>query len=369
MVDRIAAPEFMDDPRPGLNDIRLSPIVGGFLALATVLGGGIWWMTSGDAEPAQKQRNDGGQMVANAQPLPGFPTDYTQIKQPAPPPAPVPVPELAPEAPPPSLDPAPRPAPQARIVTGGGGNSWRQEAREGETRLVEVNRNRGGAPDAGGGMMASTGSPGSAGAPGGASGGIYSTARLTGPVPGQVNARTPIRAHTEQPIATDAPGYVTALTIGNVYTADKSCVAIPHGSRLYGETAGDVQEGQVKVTIVWTHLNRPQPRNDTIELSRVVGADRDGTPGITGSVNNHWLRKFGFILASSAIDIGTAALGSRRGGGNQLVIGGTVAENARSPLDEFAKRQLDIPPTIEVEPKEISVMLSQHLPLDCFDQR
>ena len=88
-----------------------------------------------------------------------------------------------------------------------------------------------------------------------------------------------------------------------------------------------------------------------------------------GHVNNHWLRKFGFILASSAIDIGTAALGSRRGGGNQLVIGGTVAENARSPLDEFAKRQLDIPPTIEVEPKEISVMLSQHLPLDCFDQR
>ena len=373
MVDRIAAPEFMDDPRPRLNDIRAWPVIGMFLALFFVLALGIFWITGEAVEPAEERPDRGNNMIADAAPIPGFPTDYTQIE--VPPPAPIPEPEpdkpAAPGAPPPPAAPAPAPAPAPSVVAhGGGGRSWRQEAREGETKLVEVNREgRGGASGGSGAMMASSAPPGGSGAPGAAPGGgngIYSSARLTGPMPGQVNARTPIRAHTEQPIATDAPGYVTALTIGDVWTADKSCVAIPHGSRLYGETMGEVSEGQVKVTTIWTHLQRPLPRNDSIELTKVVGSDRDGTPGIRGKVNNHWLRKFGFIVASSAIDIGTAALGGRGGNRGTVVIGGTIAENARSPLDDFAKKQLDIPPTIEVEPKEISVMLSQHLPLDCF---
>lgn len=367
MVDRIAAPEFVDDSRPSLNDIRGWPLVGLFgLGLGT-FAGGIWYFTSGDAAPVQRLGNDGRQQVAQAEPLPGLPTDYTQIRlpPPAPPPADKPAPEAKAEVP--KTTPA---APAPKVVYqggGGGGKSWRQEAREGETKLVEVNR-RGGASEGGASMAGVSGAPD--GPSGGASsrGGIYSAAKLTGPMPGQVNARTPIRAHTEQPIATDAPGYVTALTIGDVYTADKSCVAIPHGSRLYGETMGHVTEGQWKVTTVWTNLHRPLPRNDDIELTKVVGADRDGTPGIGGSVNNHWFRKFGFIVASSAIDLGVAALGGKGGNRGTVVIGGTVAENARSPLDEFAKKQLDIPPTIEVEPKEISVMLSQHLALDCFEQ-
>lgn len=369
MVDRIAAPEFVDDSRPRLNDIRGWPLVGMFALGLGTFAGGIWYFTSGDAAPTQRAGNDGAQTVAHAAPLAGLPTDYTQIKLPPPDPAPAdkPAPAEKPEAP--KSTPA-APAPRVVYQGGGGGKSWRQEAREGETKLVEINRTRGGASEGGASMAGVSGAPGGSAASGGAPsrGGIYSTARLTGPMDGQVNARTPIRAHTEQPIATDAPGYVTALTIGDVYTADKSCVAIPHGSRLYGETMGQVTEGQWKVTTVWTNLHRPLPRNDDIELTKVVGADRDGTPGIGGSVNNHWLRKFGFIVASSAIDLGTAALGGRGGNRGTVVIGGTVAENARSPLDEFAKKQLDIPPTIEVEPKEISVMLSQHLALDCFEQ-
>ena len=368
MVDRISAPEFIDTSRPPINDLRLWLVGLGIFGGFSLAGAGIWYATSGDATPVNKGRNDGSQQVANAAPLRGFPTDYTQIRAPAPPP---PAPEKTPDkaaAPPP---PAPAPAP-AQVHSGGGrGKSWRQEAREADPQLIEVSRRRG--SQGGEAMAAAPGAPGGSsgtgGAPGGSRGGIYSTAKLTGPMPGQVNARTPIRAHTEQPISTDAPGYVTALTVGDIYTADKSCVAIPHGSRLYGETMTDVKEGQWKVTTIWTNLHRPLPRNDDIELTKVVGADRDGTPGISGSVNNHWLRKFGFIVASSAIDLGTAYLGGKNGNGGTLVIGGTIAGNARSPLDEFAKKQLDVPPTIEVEPKEISVMLSQHLALDCFDER
>jgi type IV secretion system protein TrbI len=240
----------------------------------------------------------------------------------------------------------------------------RQEAREAEGKLVTVTRQDSGSP-------ASSGAPADSGGQqqGGGRGSMYSTARLTAPFPLQVNARTPIRAHTEQPITTDSPGYVTAMVIGDIYTSNKSCVAFPHGSRLYGETIGEVREGQVRVTTVWTAIQRPEPRNDTIELTKVVGGEADGTPGIPGEVNNHWFRKFAFIAASSLIDLGTAALQGRGDDGFAVVLGDSVAQNARSPLDEFAKRQLDIPPSIEVEPQEVSVTLSQHLPVDCFDQR
>jgi type IV secretion system protein TrbI len=48
---------------------------------------------------------------------------------------------------------------------------------------------------------------------------------------------------------------------------------------------------------------------------------------------------------------------------------GIFANRASSPLDEWARRQLDIPPVIQVEPREISIVLAQHLPLEEFRLR
>lgn len=366
MVHRVAPPEFLD-PRPGINKYRFWPLGIAAAGMGTVLAAGVWWVTSGDGQQLNKARND-PQMIAAAKPLVGLPTDYTQIKRPPPPPPPPPQPE--PPAPDPDPKPVQVPSPEPAVRHQGGQSkkSWQQEAREAQSKLIQVTTPNSVSGDASAGEASSggnvSGGKGQQQASGRSS--IYSTARLSAAYPHQVNAGTPIRAHTEQPITTAAPGYITAMTIGDIYTSDKKCVAIPHGSRLFGETIGEVKEGQVKVTTVWTALTRPPPKQDTIELTKVVGADADGTPGISGSVNNHWFRKFGFIIASSAIDLGVAALSGHGSGGPNVIIGGTVAENARSPLDEFAKRQLDIPPTIEVDPREISVMLNQHLPMDCF---
>ena len=366
MADRIAPPKLIDEEsrrrraaafddeesRPRIGKLRIGLMAGGAMLFATGIGAGIIWLTGGEDEPAAPAK--AMSMAATAEPLRGLPTDYTQIRTPPAPPPPAPKKE--------EQKPVPTPEPRERIVYrdrggGGGGKSWRQEAQEADAKVVAVSR-----PE--GSQSASSGPQ-----QGGGRGSLYSTARLQGPFPLQVNARTPIRAYTEQPISTDAPGYVTAMVIGDIYTSNKQCVAFPHGSRLYGETLGEVKEGQVRVTTVWTAIHRPLPRDDDIELTKVIGGDMGGTPGIPGEVNNHWLKKFGFIAASSFIDLGTAALQGRGGGGVAVILGDSVAQNARSPLDEFAKRQLDIPPTIEVEPREISVVLSQHLPVDCFDQR
>lgn len=358
-------PEFVpeEEERERIGRVRLGLMIGGALLTFGGVFGGIYWLIGDSGEVvAQKTKMD---LSATPHPLAGLPLDYTQIPVTA-------LPSPKPAEPPKNDTPAKEPEARERIVyrdTGGGGGgggakSWRREARDADAKVITVTR-------ADAGQNGTSGTPtGSGGHQQGGRGAMYSTARLTAPYPLQVNARTPIRAHTEQPINTDSPGYVTAMVIGDVFTSDKSCVAFPHGSRIYGETLGEVKEGQVRVTTVWTAIQRPEPRNDTIELSKVVGGEADGTPGLPGEVNNHWWRKFGFIAASSLIDLGTAALQGRGGGGGVAVIlGDAVAQNARTPLDEFAKRQLDIPPSIEVVPQEISVTLSQHLPVDCFDQR
>jgi type IV secretion system protein TrbI len=38
-------------------------------------------------------------------------------------------------------------------------------------------------------------------------------------------------------------------------------------------------------------------------------------------------------------------------------------------VDEWARRQLDIPTTIQVPPREISIVLAQHVPMDEFRTR
>src|SRR5690242_18362459 len=99
MVDRIAAPEFVDDPRPAIDRYRKWPVVAGAGLLVAAAFGIPFWLTSGPDEPPKRHAaNEQG--AATAAPLPGLPTDYTQIKRPPQPAAPavVPKPEPAPAA-------------------------------------------------------------------------------------------------------------------------------------------------------------------------------------------------------------------------------------------------------------------------------
>lgn len=211
---------------------------------------------------------------------------------------------------------------------------------------------------------------------GGAAGGdgvpgsrLYSRHTLVDPYECQVNAGTNIAAMTEQRITSESPGTVSAVTTRDIWSADKQCLAIPRGTRFVGRYQTQVAEGQARLGVIWTGLTRPPPRNDTIDLDDTVAGDPDGTAGISGEVNGFFWRKLGYVAAASLLDIGRTAVQASGDGGMGAAIAGIFANRAASPIDEWARRQLDIPPVIQVPPREISIVLARHVPMDEFRTR
>jgi type IV secretion system protein VirB10 len=57
--------------------------------------------------------------------------------------------------------------------------------------------------------------------------------------------------------------------------------------------------GQQRVLIVWTRLLRPD--GSTLSLEGTPGTDPSGYAGLTGSVNNHYLRLLSGVVLGSVI--------------------------------------------------------------------
>lgn len=350
----VEPPRQVDDPRPPVETLRKWPFVVGGCAAVALLGA----VTIGPSLLRGEEvevRKEPDLRLGDPRPLHGLPTDYTQIQQPPPEPTPPPAP--------PAPTPAPAPAP---VRMGGGGPTGPTKAellkaaRMADLKPVPVSTQGYVGDDEQEGMTARGGGAGSK---------LYSKNGLTDPFPCQVNAGVNVPAMTEQRITSESPGTVSAVVTRDIWSADKRCLAIPRGTRFVGRYQTAVAEGQARMGIVWTGLTRPPPRNDTIDLDDTVAGDPDGTAGVSGEVNGHFWRKLGYVVASSVLDLGRTAITAGGTGGVGAAVAGIFAGRASSPLDEWAKKQLDIPPTIEVAPREISIVMAQHLPMSEFRTR
>lgn len=280
--------------------------------------------------------------------------DYSQIQKPV-----MSDPAPTPEAP------APQAQQQRMVVQGARQNTGPTKAEILKAaRMADLVTNR--PVRNGGGNVTQASAGGSGGASGGARGKLYNPNGLTPGYECQVDAGTNIPAMTEQRLTSQSPGTVSAVATRDVWSSDKTCLAVPRGTRFVGRYQTAVAEGQVRMGIIWTGLTRPPPRKDSIELVDTVAGDPDGTAGVSGEVNNHFWKKLGFVAAASLLDIGKTAITAGGEGGIGAAVAGIFADRAASPIDEWARRQLDIPPVIEVKPREISIVLAQHLPMDDF---
>ena len=201
---------------------------------------------------------------------------------------------------------------------------------------------------------------------GGEGGAMYSQNRLTDPLPCQVNAGTNIPAQMELRMTSETSGKATAITTRDVWSADKRCKAMPRGTRFFGTYDTQVREGQTRLAVLWVGLTRPPPRNDTIELEDTVAGEPDGSAGVKGDVNTHFWSKLGFVGAATILDLGKTAVTAGGEGGVGAAIAGVFANRASSPLEDWAKKKLDVPDVITTEPKAISIVLAQHIGMDDF---
>lgn len=157
-----------------------------------------------------------------------------------------------------------------------------------------------------------------------------------------VTEGTLIPAVLETAINTDVPGYVRAVVSQDVRSFDGKRVLVPRSSRLIGQYQAGVEQGQRRAYVVWTRLIRPDGASINI-ASPAVGFD--GTTGLEGDVNSHFLKRFGSGLLFSVIGgLGAIATG---GVGGVIVAGG-----AQSAANSSVQSQGQISPTIRVRAGE-----------------
>ncbi|MCV9937442.1 type IV secretion system protein VirB10 [Boseaceae bacterium BT-24-1] len=109
---------------------------------------------------------------------------------------------------------------------------------------------------------------------------------------------TLIRGVLETAVQSDLPGMVRAVVTENVWSYDGRRILIPAGSRLVGEYKSGLTRGQTRVFVVWTRLLRFD--GVSIQLGS-NGTDDLGRAGSAGTVDNHYLERFGAAIMLSLV--------------------------------------------------------------------
>jgi type IV secretory pathway VirB10-like protein len=146
-------------------------------------------------------------------------------------------------------------------------------------------------------------------------------------------------------INSDLPGRITAYVSSNVYDSDGRLL-IPMGAALIGKYDSGVQVGQSRLMFAFERL--VLPNGYSFDLPAAAGSDLAGAAGMTGDVDNHFLKMFGTSLLiavladrakqpASVTQVGTS--------GPVTAAGQVLADVSKTVLE----RNRVIPPTITVD--------------------
>jgi type IV secretory pathway VirB10-like protein len=103
-----------------------------------------------------------------------------------------------------------------------------------------------------------------------------------------------------QGINSDLPGQIGCLISQNAYdTVTGAHLLLPQGTKAIGTYDSRVSYGQERVLVIWMRLMRPD--GSTLSLEGMPGMDLSGYAGLTGSVNNHYLRLLSGVVLGSVI--------------------------------------------------------------------
>ncbi len=161
----------------------------------------------------------------------------------------------------------------------------------------------------------------------------------------------------ETAIDSSLPGMTTCVLATDTFSADGSVVLLERGTKLVGETRGQVRAGSARVFVLWTEARTP---TGVVVALASGGTDELGRSGLSGKVNRHFFERFGAAILVSVID-GTvqAAVQSQSEGGDTVVVSPTTSSQV---MTEVLKSTISIPPTV-VKPQgdRISVVVARDL--------
>jgi type IV secretion system protein VirB10 len=145
----------------------------------------------------------------------------------------------------------------------------------------------------------------------------------------------------ETAIDSTLPGLTTCVTATDTFSADGTVVLLERGTKLIGETRGQVQQASSRVFVLWTEARTP---TGVVVPLDSPGADELGRSGLPGEVDRHFWQRFGAAILISTIDgaVQAAVQSNSKGGG-------TVIYNPSGPQDvlsEVLKNTLNTAPTV-----------------------
>jgi type IV secretion system protein VirB10 len=103
----------------------------------------------------------------------------------------------------------------------------------------------------------------------------------------------------ETAIDSSLPGMTTCITATDTFSVDGKVVLLERGSKLIGETRGQVQQGSARLFVLWTQARTP---TGVVVPLASPGTDALGRSGLDGEVDRHFWQRFGAAILISLVD-------------------------------------------------------------------
>jgi len=145
----------------------------------------------------------------------------------------------------------------------------------------------------------------------------------------------------ETAIDSTLPGMTTCVTPSDTFGADGKVVLLERGTKLVGETRGQIQQGQARVFVLWTQARTP---GGVVVPLASPGTDELGRAGLPGEVEHHFWQRFGAAMLITLIDgaVQAGVQASARSGGTVVY----APSGSQDVLTEVLKDTVAIPPTV-----------------------
>lgn len=145
----------------------------------------------------------------------------------------------------------------------------------------------------------------------------------------------------ETAIDSTLPGMTTCIMATDTFGADGKVVLLERGTKLTGETRGQVQQGSARVFVLWNEARTPA---GVIVPLDSPGADELGRSGLPGEVNHHFWERFGAAMLVSVVDgVIQAGIQSSRHDSTSIVLNPTSTQDV---ITEVLKNTVNITPTV-----------------------
>ncbi|CVI63686.1 type IV secretion system protein VirB10 (plasmid) [Agrobacterium leguminum] len=144
-------------------------------------------------------------------------------------------------------------------------------------------------------------------------------------------------------IDTNLAGYAKCILPQDVRGATGNVVLLDRGTTVVGEIQHGLHQGDARVFVLWSRAQTPS--HAVISLTS-PGTDELGRSGLTGTIDNHFWKRFGGTILLSVVQGAVQAVGSyagSEGGGTSF---NSVQNNGEQAADTALKSTINIPPTL-----------------------